>query len=158
MYVIRKYKIKKDELIEIQNDEVPNFNEKTNLKAKWTYSKKDIVEGYEIGISDGNKIMTDQMTRLYEILKKNNIEMSLTVYPWPHQLNYDVENSIHVKIWENFCKNKCKNFINYFPFFFDEMSNSSYLETYKKYYFNNDPHFNKEGHKILADKLIDIFK
>ena len=42
--------------------------------------------------------------------------------------------------------------------FFDEMNNSSYLETYKKYYFKNDPHFNKIGHKVLANKLIEIFK
>ena len=26
-----------------------------------------------------------------EPLKENNIDMSLAVYPWPHQLNYDVE-------------------------------------------------------------------
>ena len=37
------------------------------------------------------------------------------------------------------------------------MNNSSYLETYKKYYFKNDPHFNKIGHKVLANKLIEIF-
>ena len=158
MYVIRKYRIKKEDLTEVKKNIVPTFNEKTNLKAKWTYSKTDNLDGYEIGISEGNKIMTNQMRKLFEILQKNNIDMSLAVYPWPHQLNYDVEDSIHVKIWEDFCENRCKNFINYFPIFFDEMKNSTYISTYKKYYFQNDPHFNKEGHKILADKLIDTFK
>ena len=38
------------------------------------------------------------------------------------------------------------------------MNNSSYLKTYKKYYFKNDPHFNEIGHKVLAKKLIEIFK
>ena len=75
-----------------------------------------------------------------------------------HLLKYDVKNSIHVKIWRDFCKDRCKNFIDYFPIFFDEMNKSSYLDTYNKYYFRNDPHFNKEGHKVLANKLIDIFK
>ena len=42
---------------------MPIFNEKTNLKAKWTYSKTDKVEGYEIGISEGNKNMTEQMIK-----------------------------------------------------------------------------------------------
>jgi len=32
-----------------------------------------------------------------------------------------------------------------------------YLNKYKKYYFKNEPHFNKFGHKILAEKLIGIF-
>ena len=158
LYVIRKYKIKNDELMVTQNNIMPTFNQKTNLKAKWTYSKTDNLEGYTIGISKGNKIMTDQMIKLHEILQKNNIDLSLAVYPWPHQLKYDVKNSIHVKIWRDFCKDRCKNFIDYFPIFFDEMNKSSYLDTYNKYYFRNDPHFNKEGHKVLANKLIDIFK
>ena len=157
-YVLRKYEFKKEELIQPKNNVMPIFNKKTNLKAKWTYSKTDNLEGYEIGISKGNKIMTNQMIKFYEILKRNNIDMSLAVYPWPHQLNYDDENSIHVKIWRDFCENRCKSFINYFPIFFNEMNKSSYLDTYNKYYFKNDPHFNKEGHKVLANKLIDIFK
>ena len=102
--------------------------------------------------------MTDHMAQLYEILNKNNIKMSLAVYPWPHQLNNDIENSLQVTIWKEFCENRCENFINYFPSFFDDMNNSSFLETYNKFYFKNDPHFNKLGHKVLANKLIGIFK
>ena len=87
----------------------------------------------------------------------NNIKLSLAVYPWPHQLENDVVNSKHVKIWQKFCQNKCEKFINYFPIFFEKMNNSSYLETYKKFYFKNDPHFNKMGHKVLAKELIRSF-
>ena len=65
---------------------------------------------------------------------------------------------VNLSLLQKFCENKCEEFINYFPIFFDEMSSSSYLETYKKYYFKNDPHFNKIGHKVLAKKLIEIFK
>ena len=36
--------------------------------------------------------------------------MSLAVYPWPQQLQYDNENSKHVKMWKNFVK---KNVINF---------------------------------------------
>ena len=84
--------------------------------------------------------------------------MSLAVYPWPHQLNNDIEESNHVAIWKEFCENRCENFINYFPIFFNDINNSSFLETYNKFYFKNDPHFNKSGHKVLANKLIEIFK
>ena len=159
MFVLKKYKFKSEENKELSvNDENPVFTDKVNLKAKWTYSKEDTIEKYDLGIIEGNQIMVSHMEKLYEILSQNNIKLSLAVYPWPHQLKNDVVNSIHVKIWQEFCKNKCENFINYFPIFFDEMNNSSYLETYKKYYFKNDPHFNKIGHKVLANKLIEIFK
>ena len=155
MFVIKKYKFKKSDLSRINENNLPNFTEKVNLKANWTYSKNDKIDGYDLGINEGHKIMVDQMIKLYQILNINNAKMSLAVYPWPHQLNYDVEKSIHVTIWQDFCKNRCENFINYFPVFFKEMSESSYIETYKKYYFKNDPHFNKYGHKILAHKLIN---
>lgn len=158
MFVIKKYKFfnKKENPPEI--NEVSKFTDKVNLKAKWTYAKKDKIDGYDIGITEGHQIMTNHMIKLHDILKKNDIKMSLAVYPWPHQLEYDIENSLHVILWENFCKDRCENFINYFPYFFNHKKNSSYLETYKKYYFRNDPHFNKEGHLVLAKKLVELFK
>ena len=158
MFVIKKFEFSKNNEKKFQINDQPTFTDKVNLKAKWTYSKTDLIEGYDIGINEGHKIMINQMIKLHQILEDKNIKMSLAVYPWPHQLEYDNIDSIHVKIWENFCEMRCENFINYFPIFFDEMSNSTYLDTYKKYYFQNDPHFNKEGHKVLANKLIDIFK
>ena len=156
MFVLKKYKFTKEEK-QLVNNENPIFTDKVNLKAKWTYSKTDKIEGYDLGVKKGNQIMVNHMEKLYEILSKNNIKLSLAVYPWPHQLENDVVNSIHVKIWQEFCQNKCEKFINYFPIFFEKMNNSSYLETYKKYYFKNDPHFNKMGHKVLAKELIRSF-
>ena len=156
MFVLKKYKFTKEEK-QLVNNENPTFTDKVNLKAKWTYSKTDKIEGYDLGIKKGNQIMVNHMEKLYEILSKNNIKLSLAVYPWPHQLENDVVNSIHVKIWQEFCQNKCEKFINYFPIFFEKMNNSSYLETYKNYYFKNDPHFNKMGHKVLAKELIRSF-
>ena len=97
------------------------------------------------------------MTKLFELLKKNNIKLSLAVYPWPQQIKHDVVESEHVKMWEEFCISKCEKFINFFPFFFKEKKNSSYLEVHKKYYFWNDVHFNKEGNKVIANKLINFF-
>ena len=156
MFVLKKYKFTKEEK-QLDNNENPIFTDKVNLKAKWTYSKTDKIEGYDLGIREGNQIMVKHMEKLYEILSKNNIKLSLAVYPWPHQLENDVVNSIHVKIWQEFCQNKCEKFINYFPIFFEKMNNSSYLEIYKKFYFKNDPHFNKIGHKVLAKELIKSF-
>ena len=156
MFVLKKYKFTKEEK-QLDNNENPIFTDKVNIKAKWTYSKTDKIEGYDLGVREGNQIMVNHMEKLYEILSKNNIKLSLAVYPWPHQLENDVVNSIHVKIWQEFCQNKCEKFINYFPIFFEKMNNSSYLETYKKYYFKNDPHFNKIGHKVLAKELIKNF-
>jgi len=137
--------------------EVPIFTEKASLKAMWTYQKNDTIEGYEEKISKTQEQMINVVTELYELLKKNNIKLSLAVYPWPQQIEHDFKNSKHVKMWEEFCISKCESFIDFFPFFFDKKEKTSYLEVYKKYYFWNDVHFNKEGNKVIANKLINIF-
>ncbi len=158
MFVIKKYKFTEEKKINTESNELPSFTNKVNLKAKWTYSKTDKITGYDIGIKEGHNIMINQMIKLHDILNKKNIKMSLAVYPWPHQLKFDKKNSLHVQIWKDYCKSRCENFINYFPYFFDKIDNTTFLDTYNTYYFKNDPHFNKEGHKVLANKLIEIFK
>ena len=137
--------------------EVPIFTEKANLKAMWTYQKSDSIPGYEDPISKTENEMVNNMIKLSDLLKKNNIKLSLAVYPWPQQLERDVVNSKHVKKCEEFCITRCEKFINFFPFFFEEKEKTSYLEVYKKYYFWNDTHFNKEGNKVIANRLIAIF-
>ena len=101
--------------------------------------------------------MIQAMTKLFELLKENQIKLSLAVYPWPQQLQYDNSNSKHVKMWKNFCAGKCYKFINFFPLFFEKKNNSSFLEVYRKYYYWNDIHFNAEGNRIIAEKLIKEF-
>ena len=39
----------------------------------------------------------------------------------------------------------------------EKKKEKSFLEVYKKYYFWNDIHFNTEGHRVIAQKLIKEF-
>ena len=101
--------------------------------------------------------MIKTMNQLYDLLKLNNIKLSVAVYPWPQQLLYDTVDSLQVKIWKNFCINKCENFINYFPLFFDKIKETSFIDVYKKHYFFHDVHFNENGNKLIAEHLINNF-
>lgn len=129
-----------------------------NLKSSWTYTKKDIIEGYNGSIIKARNKQIENISQLYKLLKKNKIELSIAVYPWPQTLKFDNEDSIYVKMWEDFCFNKCKNFINYFPIFFNEIKISSFLDVYKKYYWWNDVHFNKEGNRLISNEIIKLYK
>ena len=140
------------------NSEKPIFSKKASQKAKWTYQTEDNLEGYLEPISKTQSQMIKVMNELYKLLKKNNIKLSLAVYPWPQQIKYDNENSKHVEMWKKFCLGKCFKFINFFPYFFEEKRKNSYLDVFKKYYFWNDVHFNEEGNKVIANKLISVLK
>ena len=140
------------------NSKEPIFNKRAARKAKWTYQNSDNIEGYDESISKTQSEMIDNMSKLFDLLKKNDIKLSLAVYPWPQQLQNNDFNSKHIQMWKEFCEKKCENFINYFPFFFDEMKKSSFIEIFRKYYFWNDVHFNEEGNKTIANRLIkDLF-
>ena len=41
--------------------------------------------------------------------------------------------------------------------FFEEKRKTSYIDVFKRYYFWNDVHFNAEGNKVIAERLIKEF-
>ena len=156
MFVIKKSsQIKNTEQTTIEDN--PKFNKKAAVKAEWTYYKQDIHPEYNLSILESQKLLIDTMKKTYELLEKNNIKMSVVVYPWPQQLENDLVNSKHATMWKEFCIKRCVKFINFFPFFFKEKDKSSFLEVYRKYYYWNDIHFNAEGNKIIAERLIKEF-
>ena len=69
---------------------------------------------------------------------------------------YDEKNSKHVKIWKNFCKTRCKDFIDLFPIFFKEIKNNKRKAVVKKFYLKNDLHFNELGNKKIFNHLNNL--
>jgi hypothetical protein len=157
LYVIKRSTFFEKEVKYKQNT-FPAFSSKVNLKSLWSFSESENIEGYDLSLGEGKKEMVKNMTQLYELLKKNNIKLSVAVYPWPQQLLYDKVDSLQVEMWRNFCLNKCENFINFFPLFFEEIDKTSFIYVYKKYYFFHDVHFNANGNKLIAEHLIKNYK
>ena len=156
MFVIKKNRQIQNTSIPINKD-YPDFNKKAAIKAEWTYYDKDNHPEYNLSILASQNLLIDTMNKTHELLKKNNIQMTIVVYPWPQQLENDLVNSKHVTMWREFCIKKCDKFINFFPFFFEEKNRSSFLEVYRKYYYWNDIHFNAVGNRIIAKKLLENF-
>ena len=122
-------------------------------RSSWTYKyDKKIFNNVELNVS--KKMLIDRMNLVYKFLKKNNIQMSLAVYPWPDTIYYDKSNNIHYKMWKNFCNSKCKNFYDFNKAFFDQLKSSNKNQIITNYYLKGDFHFNKEGSKLIADKFL----
>lgn len=123
-------------------------------RSFWTYYKDDTP--YEpLGIDGGIQRSLNKLNDLYNLLKSKNIKLSIGIHPWPGQILYDQRESKQVKIWKDFCKNKCNNFFNMFDFFFDEielMGNKKLV--IKKYYIDGDVHFNETGNIAVANELL----
>ena len=89
---------------------------------------------------------------------KNNIKLSVGVYPWPGQILYDTKESKQVKIWQDFCTNKCDHFYNSFPSLFKLVDGTSKKEVIANYYFKGDIHFNEAGNKLIATDFLETYQ
>ena len=124
--------------------------EKNFERSSWPYLKSNSK------IEDGIKNSIKNMDELFHYLKRKNIPISIAVYPYPGQILYDEKNSKHVKIWKNFCKTRCKDFIDLFPIFFKEIKNNKRKAVVKKFYLKNDLHFNELGNKKIFNHLNNL--
>jgi lysophospholipase L1-like esterase len=130
------------------------------LRSSWTVHG-DLPLGYgEMGVSGGVQKAMLNMTALTQLLRERNIKFSVGVYPWPDQVMFDTSESVGMTIWRDWCKSQgCALFINHFPDFFPSdraaEDNSAVLD---KYYIPGDVHFNEDGNKLIAARLINAFR
>jgi hypothetical protein len=134
------------------------YDKKMNLRAMWTYTNETKIKGYDYGIDQGIEEQIRTMDMIYDYLADKKIKLSIAVYPWPQTILYDVPYNKHVKIWEEFCKRRCVNFINHYPLFMNiNDSDEKKIEIIKKYYQVGDIHFNAEGNKLIAEDFLKKF-
>jgi len=121
---------------------------------KWTIDE-DIRKEYNLGIQKS----IQYMTLLKDLLDKNNIKLTIVVYPWFTQIYRQELNSIHVKIWKEFSEKNNNQFINLFPAFINEENKN--LNIYEKIlidFIPYDVHWNQNGSKKIFKNFIKNFK
>jgi hypothetical protein len=98
------------------------------------------------------------LDKIHALCIKNNIKLSVGVYPWPGQVLFDPKESKQVTIWQKFCTNKCTNFYNSFPTLSNLAEVSTKQDVINKYYFIGDVHFNEAGNKLIAMDFLKIYQ
>ncbi len=128
-----------------------------NPRSSWTYNydKKWYLNKNLDEVIQNSKF---NMEKLYELLKLNNIELSIAVYPWPSTLKFDEENNLHLKTWQNFCISRCKSFFNIMNPFFEAKNEMNFNKLYYKYYIDGDIHFNEAGNDVLSETFLSLYK
>ncbi|MCH7865136.1 MAG: SGNH/GDSL hydrolase family protein, partial [Proteobacteria bacterium] len=102
----------------------------------------------------GLELASQSLTKLNRLLKGKNILLTLVVYPWPHQIIVNNPNSIQVEYWQTWAKKNDVGFLNLFEIFFE----GDAMSTIEKNFIPSDVHWNNEGHKLVAKKLLDFIK
>jgi hypothetical protein len=127
-----------------------------NPEFEWTY-KYNPKNYNNFSYDEAINLSLKNMKKLSKLLKEKKIKFSIVVYPLPGTIKNDVVNNKQVKIWDEFCVTHCDNFYNLMPYFFRLLNNYEFSEIYKKYFFENDVHINKNGHKFLAESFLSLY-
>ena len=126
-------------------------------RSEWTYNyNKKFFNDLEF--NEVSKISERHMENLFDLLDKNSIKLSIAVYPWPGTLKNDQVTNAHVTLWKKFCENRCRKFYNFMPLFFDNFEGKNFYNTYKKFYIENDFHFNVYGNEFIAKSFLNEYK
>jgi hypothetical protein len=136
------------------NEYIDNIVSKNYKRDKWTIDE-DIRKEYNPGIEKS----IQYMTLLKDFLDKNNIKLTIVVYPWFTQIYHQDLNSIQVKIWKEFSEKNNNQFINLFPAFINEENKN--LNIYERIlldFIPYDVHWNQNGSKKIFENFIKNFK
>ena len=123
-------------------------------RFSWPYYQK----AYDQYAEEGIKNSINYMNLLSELLKQNDIKLTVGVYPLPNNIWFDNIESKHVKIWKDWTQKENVNFYNLFPELVDQ--NRSIKEKKSlidRFYIKYDMHFNKDGHKLFASDFLDFY-
>jgi hypothetical protein len=127
----------------------------TKWRSLWTVNNW----AYKEYGQKGQQQMAFYMNKLNEECKKNNIKLTIAVYPWPNQIYYNDLNSIHVKFWNDWALKSNIDFINFFPFFIkNKQTKAEQQSIINQNYIQNDFHFNKNGNRLIASEFLKIYK
>jgi len=125
----------------------------TYERAAWTFDDR-VYQSYG---KKGLGRMKKYMDKLDDLLKKNNIKLTVAVYPWPQQIQYDTVNSRQVTFWEKWCKQHQAQFLNYFPSFLTGQTKQEKEEIIDRYFIKKDVHWNEQGHQKIAEEFLERY-
>ncbi len=57
------------------------------------------------------------LTALHKLVSDRGIPLSLGVHPWPAQIYHNDLDSLQVRVWEAWCKDRCAHFVDFFRSF-----------------------------------------
>ena len=87
--------------------------------ASWAYDEEVYKQYGEFGVN----LMKAELFKLIELTRKNNIKITLAVYPWFQEIYNENLESKNVNIWSKFAKDNNIEIMNFYPYFFENTSN-----------------------------------
>tara|TARA_B100000315_G_scaffold130026_1_gene119700 strand:- start:872 stop:2050 length:1179 start_codon:yes stop_codon:yes gene_type:complete len=131
-----------------------DFNTIYENDNKSRYSWTDNKAIYNNWGRRGMMLAQTNMKKLTDLCKINGIRLNIVIYPWPYQIQKRDLNGLHVSEWTKFSENNGIKLLNLFPLFINDKPVDLILANY---FIEGDVHWNRLGHKLIANSLFDKF-
>jgi len=117
----------------------------------WAYNWPDYRGEHSALVEQGLKKIKAELSRLASELRDRNVALTLVVYPWPQQVRAATRPSRAETEWGAWAREHGVQFISLFPVFVNDTPPE---EVIARYYWKNDAHWNEEGHRLVAEALL----
>ncbi len=123
----------------------------TTDRGRWAFDQEVYKDWGERGLAS----TINYTDLLYELCKKNNIKMSITIYPWPDNILAKDYPSRVEAIWKNYVRGKDIPLYDIFPAFME--SSLSAQKVVDTYFINRDVHWNEAGHELVSQQWMKAY-
>jgi hypothetical protein len=121
-------------------------------RIAWTVAGLDVGDSYQpLGVEGGIARSLQNMRALADLLATRHIPLTIVVYPWSQQIAQGDRDSRQVAMWREFCRERCKTFINLFPVFFAAAEADSHW--YEHLFIVGDDHYSAAGNRFMFQQL-----
>ena len=117
----------------------------------WAFGWPDYHGPYETYVEEGLAKAKRNMTGIAEFLRGKNIPLVLVIYPWPQQVLAQSKPSRAETEWLAWARQEGVPCVNLFPLFVNATPPEEVL---RQFYWHNDCHWNEEGHRRVAEALL----
>ena len=125
----------------------------TRCTAGWTLSHV-LMERYG---REGLRLADERMTGLAALLRTRQVPLTIVVYPWPQQIEWNDRSSLQVSYWKRWAQREGAQFIDLFKPFFAEVDSLGVRQAIRQYFIPDDYHWNARGHQLVADHFAREF-
>jgi hypothetical protein len=99
----------------------------------------------------GLQLAGENMQKLSDLCKQNNIRLTVAIYPWPSVIEQRNLNDLQVGFWKTFCKMNNLQFIDLYPEFITVEEPTKIIQ---RLFIPGDVHWNQEGNRLVAESLL----
>ena len=97
---------------------------------------------------------TTHMSQLAALLSGRNIPLTIVVYPWSYQLEWNDRHSLQSTTWSGWARERHVGFIDLFPAFFAQVDSTSLGSVASRFDLAGDVHWSAGGHAFVEQQFV----